>query len=350
MVKLADIARELGINVSVISRALSPSPDKNAVVKKETAELIRDTARRMGYRPNRQASFLGKGQCATIFCFLPDIPTRLINDLMFGIAETACQENFPINFFLGRNAADFGKFLLHSEKNAHSGLLTLPPGKMPANILRDFCEYHRRGGKVLFLNTFSNTPVGTNNDAFADIPYLNIDEYYGGKLAAGHLLRCGCDEFFMVSAGQENIFAMREAGFADRLAQAGVSIRKIDSGNLATLPLRGGRSGFFADSDYLALDMYPVFAARGLKIGRDVLLCGFDDIFYSRISLPSLSTVHQPTRLEGGMAVRKLVGMIYGDAGKNETVTPYLMVRESTGGERPDPEFPEREQVIRTME
>ena len=60
MVRLIDIANELDLNVSVVSRALNPAPDKHAVIKAETRELIRTTAAQMGYRPNRQAAFLKK--------------------------------------------------------------------------------------------------------------------------------------------------------------------------------------------------------------------------------------------------------------------------------------------------
>ena len=124
MVKLADIAKVLNLNVSVVSRALNPNPDKHAVVKKETAELIRKTAAEMGYVPNRQAAFLGKGKGATIFCYLPDVSTRLINDLMFGITEEAGRENFPVNFFFGKNIDDFKNFLHHGKRLPHTGLIT----------------------------------------------------------------------------------------------------------------------------------------------------------------------------------------------------------------------------------
>jgi len=350
VVKLADIAKELGLSLSVVSRALSNNPDKHAVIKKETAERIRSYAREVGYQPNRQASFLGKGACATIFCFLPDTPKRLINDLMFGIAETACKENFPVNFFFGRNALDFDKFLLHSKQNAHSGLLTLPPGKMSVRVFESFCEYYSHGGKVLFLNTISNTPPDTNIDDFREVPCLNIDEYYGGQLAAAHLLQCQCNEYFVVS-NQEKIFQTRENGFVDYLTSKGISVHPVGIEGLKKQPLKTGkRFGFFSDSDYMALNMYPIFAARNLKIGEEALICGFDDIFYSRISLPSLTTIHQPTRLEGKIAVQKLVSMIYGAKGEDEMLKPFLLQRESTGGTRPDPEYPERESMITGLE
>ena len=89
MVSLSDIAKEVKFNVSVVSRALSENPDKHAVVKAETRELIQRTAMRMGYQPNRQASFNGRKRCATIYCFLPENADRLTADLMYGIVRTA---------------------------------------------------------------------------------------------------------------------------------------------------------------------------------------------------------------------------------------------------------------------
>jgi len=350
MVKLADIAKDLGLSLSVVSRALSDQPDKHAFIKKSTADRIRSYARSVGYQPNRQASFLGKGKCATIFCFLPDTPTRLINDLMFGIAETACGENFPVNFFLGRNSVDFDKFLLHSKQNDHSGLITLPPGKMSERVFESFCEYHSQGGKVLFLNTISNTPPGRDFEAFREVPCLNIDEFYGGQLAAAHLLECQCDEFFVVT-DQETIFQTREQGFVEFLAAKGIPVHSVGIERLKTLTLKTGkRPGFFSDSDYMALNLYPIFAERKLKIGEKVLICGFDDIFYSRVSIPSLTTIHQPTRMEGKIAVQKLVSMIYGEQAKDELLKPFLVKRESTGGTRPDPEYPEREKTITDLQ
>ena len=76
------------------------------------------------------------------------------------------------------------------------------------------------------------------------------------------------------------------------------------------------------------------------------MIIGFDDIFYSRISKPSLTTVHQPTRMEGHTAVRKMINMIFDKTEKSETLKPFLMVRESTGGRRPDPEHHELEEKV----
>lgn len=351
MVKLSDIAKELNLSLSVVSRALSADPDKHAIVKKETAEKIRAYARQVGYQPNRQASFLGKGRCATIFCFLPDTPTRLTNDLMFGIAETAREENFPVHFFLGRSGNDLSRFLRESRNNPHSGLLSLPPGKMPAELIDGFTGYHRSGGRILLLNTISNTVHFSGEEELADIPALNIDEYYGGQLAADHLVRCGVDRIFMVEHPDLAAASTRKKGAADRLAALKRPFEKISFSDIARLSRpRGERWGVLADDDYRALDLYPLCARNGWILGKEIFLCGFDDIFYSRIASPSLTTIHQPTREEGRLALKTLVQMIFGKKAENSFIRPWLCHRESTGGGRPDPEFPEREPKVTELE
>lgn len=352
MIKLADIAKELNLSVSVVSRALNSNPDKHAVVKAETMKRVQEYAKAVGYKPNRQASFLGKGQCATIFCFLPDIPSRLICDLMFGIAESACSENFPVNFFLGRNADDFDRFLLHSRENAHSGLLTLPPNKMSKEVFKSFCEYHRNGGKIIFLNTTSNSTCALDAE-FRNVPQVNIDDYFGGQLAAEHLIRCGGKEFLLLThtLQPQIIYSARENGFYDGCRRKGFPVKKVTLKELAEKKFsRNIQYGIFADYDYLALNLYPVLAAGKSRLGENIFLCGFDDIFYSRIACPSLTTIHQPTRKEGQISVHKLLSMIYGKKEKNELIRPYLVVRESTVGSRPDPEQPEKEMIVAELQ
>lgn len=348
MIRLADIARELGISLSVVSRALSSNPDRHAVIRDETRARIRECAVRMGYQPNRQASFLGKrGKSATIFCFLPDVPTRLMSDLLFGITETATSENFPVNFVFGKKSQDLSNFIDYSKANAHAGLLTYPTSKMSADMLKKFREYYHSDGKILFLNTISNLysqKAFQEFQEFQGIPTLNIDERFGGQLAASHLIKCKCKNIYILTANQPAIFGTREKGFLEVSAKHNIQVNQVTFNELKkmTLPKRE-RIGIFADSDYLALDAYSVLSAKGMTVGKDIMLCGFDDIFYGRIAAPSLTTVHQPMRIEGQRAINKLISMIFGNQEKDELLKPFLFQRESTGGKRPDPELPEKE-------
>ena len=85
---------------------------------------------------------------------------------------------------------------------------------------------------------------------------------------------------------------------------------------------------------------------RLIKIGSEVHLVSFDDHNQCVFSIPSLSSVHQPTREEGRRAVEKLINMIFGKKENDETIKPYLMVRESSGGNRPEPGIRASETII----
>ena len=104
--------------------------------------------------------------------------------------------------------------------------------------------------------------------------------------------------------------------------------------------------GIFAFRDTDGLNVLTRLAVGKYEIGTQVQVIGFDDISQSLWSEPSLSSIHQPTRQEGRRAVEKLINMIFDKKETDETIKPYLMVRESTGGSRPDPGNPETETII----
>ena len=342
MVRLVDIANELNLNVSVVSRALNPAPDKHAVIKAETRELIRTTAAKMGYRPNRQAAFLKKGGNATLLCYLPGSADRLVADLMFGISEAAAGEGFPLTFFNGRNSSDFSCFLEQAIATGNSGLLTYPPGKMDSTARNAFDKYLAQGGKVLMLNAVSNSLKEVFDLQHPNLVRLDVDDAYGAALAARHLADCGCGNVLYYNTN----YPLRQNSFCDTAAKCGMQYHDFSWDILQELTQQDSPVGIFATRDADGLNLLSELRIRSYNVGKDVLLVSFDDHNQCLLSTPSLSSVHQPTRAEGRRAVEKLINMIFGKSEKDETVNPFLMVRESSGGSRPSPGDPESETVI----
>lgn len=334
MVSLSDIAKEVNLNVSVVSRALNPNPDRHAVVKKETRERICEVARRMGYVPNRAASFNGKKGSATIFCFLPETADRLTADLMFGIVQAAGRENFPVNFFRGSCCEDFGKFLRAIFEREHSGLITYPPQALGGDMRRMLLQYHEKRRTVLMLNVLTNTSVQGLEQEFRDIPQLGIDEYYGGTLAAKHLIEQGCTRFYQTYL-PPHPYQERLSGFCDTVRAAGFSEPEmlVSAEDFLRIPEKSAdRIGIYADRDVHAFNVLIILARRNIVPGAGhVLLVGNDDKQQARYSLPTLTTVRQPTCEEGELAVKKLIGMIYGQREENQLLKPALIVRQSSG-------------------
>lgn len=334
MVSLSDIAREVKMDVSVVSRALNPNPDRHAVVKKETREMIREVARKMGYVPNRTASFNGKKSSATIFCFLPRNADRLTADLMFGIVHAAGRENFPLNFFRGENSGDFAEFINSINHREHSGLITFPPPALGSEMRQLLKAYHEKRKTILMLNVLSNTLKDGLAPEFMDIPQLGIDEYYGGQLAAKHLILQGCQKFYYTYLAAYPM-QHRIKGFSDAVKSAGFPepeslLSPEDFAGLNDLP--DVMCGIYADRDIQALNAVTLMARCGITPGeKNILLVGNDDKQQSAYSIPTISTIHQPSCEEGELAVKKLIRMIYGQSEENELLKPYLIVRQSSG-------------------
>lgn len=346
MVSLADIAKEVNLNVSVVSRALNPNPDRHAVVKEETRRLIRETAARMNYCPNRQASFIGKKSCATIFCFMPNTADRLTADLMFGITEAAGRENFPVNFFYGGQHEDFHNFIDNMERRLHSGLLTYPAFALSENIRNWLRSYHEKRNTIILLNAPSNLPLAGLESEYRDITQVYIDDFYGGQLAARHLLERGCKKFYFTYLKPSPYHARRN-GFASIIENAGFEIKILDGEeDYRALEKTRVKTGIYADRDVHALNVLIMLARHGIIPGERILLVGNDDKQQSRFAIPTLTTVHQPMRQEGAFAVKKLINMIFNGKEETEVLKPYLIVRESTGGKYHDPYDPSEEEII----
>ena len=342
MVRLVDIAKELNLDVSVVSRALNPNPDRHAVVKKETLECIRQTAKRLGYRPNRQASFLKKGGDATLLCYLPGFANRLSADLMFGISEAAAEEGFPLTFFNGFKAESFIDFLERALDMKHSGLLTYPPILMNDEVRTAFERYLKSGGQVLMLNEASTPIANPLPGHYSNLVRMDVDDAYGVSLAAAHLVERGCRHIRYLGPN----YPIRREGLQKSAARFGADCAPLDWDELDALRKKNEPVGIFAIRDADIFIIVVRLATEGYEIGKQVYLVGFDDMDQCLWLRPSLSSIHQPTREEGRRAVKKLINMIFGKTERDETIKPYLMVRESTGGHRPDPGDSSTEEII----
>ena len=330
MTKLADIARALDLDVSVISRALSRSPKNRKRVNEETRKRIQETARKMNYVPDRSAVFFRQKKAPTILCFLPGYVERLLGGLVVGISEEASRQKFPVNFFFGRENADYENFCEALNRIKHSGVITYPPPKMTNFMRAEIEKYHKNGGHVLILNACSNEGIG--DERFEGIPQLQINDCYGGRLVARHFMERGAEVFFRSEITA--VYEFRHQGFRDTLRTAGYTDLEFSIDAFLGEYGKGKKIGVFGLSDTDALNVMLQLELHGLLAGRDYLLSGFDDQYLSETMTPSLTTIHQPTREEGVLAVKKIIRLVEGEKAESEFLNPWLTVRETTGGKR----------------
>jgi LacI family transcriptional regulator len=182
-----------------------------------------------------------------------------------------------------------------------------------------------------------------------DFSYIDVDSQAGIQSVVDHLVSLGHEHIGLILPPPEIAFTeYRHAGYRHGLAEAGIPYRAeyVQYGDLL-------RSGGFRCANEL-VDQYPAITAivaandvmafgamnavqgRGLQVGADVSVAGFDDIPAAEYAHPPLTTVHQPIYEIGQLLVSALDSAISGESSpKSQTLLPTtLMVRASTGPKR----------------
>lgn len=320
MVGIKDIAKELGLSSSVVSRSLNDNPDRNARVSAETKALVLETARKMGYRRNRGAEFLKRGKSAALGVFLPAYSNRLITDLVIGISEKANTKGFPINYYFGLTVENYLSFFEHSDHLSHPGIITYPSRLLEEElVLEKIAEYRKKHGAVVLLN---------GEMADSTIVNVNIDERHGATLAAERLLEIGCKTLFTVPYFANRTETFQEVAEKDGLPCLAVDWHVfkqcLDNAETMQKPI-----GVFATCDEDAMTAMAMLNNAGYTIAEDAFVIGYDDLSLTNCMSPPLTTIHQPMRQLGNIAVEKLISMIYGENVENTYVPTELIIRGS---------------------
>lgn len=338
MVTLKTISEKTGYSLSVVSRALNPRPDQRVAAL--TKEKIERAVQELNYRRNHTASLLARGKSAAIGVFLPYYPDSLIADMVVGVTEQANACDFLCNFYFGMNCQDYSKFMGSVEEIGSSGILSYLPhaGFSSTELGKVLKKYHQDGGRLLFMNAAEYPDLGIHS--------INIDNYAGGSLAAGHLFKRDCLDYICISSSRDSWQSeQRRAGFLTFLEEKGLRPKFFYAESRggyqnyllpeaeAMFPLNfSGKVGIFCLSDYIAMDIAAMLTRKGLnaQIGQRFLIIGYDDLPVCRHCCPALTTIRQPFCELGRRGMELLVEMITSDeVGQKNMLQPELVIRES---------------------
>ena len=340
MVKLADIAREAGCSVAVASRALSRDVSQSRTVAKDTAARVVTIARKFGYQSRYERS---RHQAAGVIgVFVPENHTTLMLDLLTAIADGANAADTPLHIYPDTNMEAFRHFMHnYGDTNRNLGVVTYYPYQ---DRLRDVAEFteimdnlQRRDGRIVLIH----------NNAPEDLPLVSvrIDNYHGGKLAGDYLAKLNCRAYFGIVSGDNFYRKDRTRGFLEAMSKIGIATtlfqaQKLDYANPELMNAMENfirlvdwslpdPVGIFCDGDQVSSLLINFLLERGIKVGKQVKLVSYNDEYLARMQHPSLTTVRQPFREMGKIAIAKLVNMMKGLPEKSEMLKPELIVRES---------------------
>jgi DNA-binding LacI/PurR family transcriptional regulator len=317
-VTLHDVAREAGVAISTVSRALS-RPERVAV---STSERVQEVARRLGYRPNRIAQALPTGRTGMLAVLLPDITNPHHFGLVRGAEAQARAAGATLVLADTQEGPELEAAHVNRLESAVDGFV-LASSRLPEPELRALAE--RR-------------PVVLFNRRVNGLPSVATDSVDGSRQVVEHLVALGHRSIAYL-AGPSAAWSdgQRWRALSDQAAAAGVEAIRcgpfpptLDAGPAAAdVGLGTGATALVAFNDLLAIGVLRRLEERGVAVPEQVSVVGFDDIFGADFCHPPLTTVAAPV----GDAGRRLVDVLLagGDPAPVITLPTLLRVRASTG-------------------
>ncbi len=327
---IKDIAKELGVSYSSVSRALNGKKG----VSEKTRNDIQRVAIDLDYQPNDLARGLVNKVSKTIGVIIPEITNPFFSEIVKGIIEASTKENYDIFLCVSNWDADIEASYLKALKQKQVDGLIIKPARD-----QDVSIYEKIKMPYVILESWEKL-----DNACA----ISLDNEKGGYLAARHLIQCGYKNIVFLAGKEESLSSkQRKLGWKKALREAGVKENErnimytsfsIESGYEATKKLieaDGTIDGIFAVNDVVAMGALQYLSEKDIQVPERIGVIGFDNISYSKLPQIMLTTINQPVYEMGTMAFQSVVDMLKGKEdvkGKSFVFEPELIVRRTTRG------------------
>jgi DNA-binding LacI/PurR family transcriptional regulator len=336
-VTIKDLAQELNISPSTVSRALADNP----LVKPSTRKAVKELAKQYNYQPNFTALSLRSNKTKTLGIIIPQIVHEFFALVIRGIEDYAYANGY--NVIISSTQESFEREVIDA-----NALLTGRVDGLLACISRTtdnydhFKQYEERNIPLVFFDCICDD-INTYK--------VVIDDFNAGYTATKHLIDVGCKKIAYIG-GPINLIINQDRfrGYQKALEDAGITYEEklathcisgdFHDGMKTSMEIidRESIDGLFAGTDMLAIGAMKNIKSKGLNIPNDVAVVGFSNWSISEIYEPSLTTIDQPGYEMGYKAAELLIDKIQKPAGESGTKKAYetivlqteLIVRESS--------------------
>ena len=330
-ITIIDIARELHISPSTVSRALRNHPD----ISRKTVEIVKECAERLNYKPNETALSLRLGRNNIIGVIVPEIVHYFFSSIVQGIEEVAFAEGF--NVLLFRSEESYMKELKITES-----LINARVAGVLASVSKETDRYEHFQ-QILDNNIqlvfYDRICIGIITDRVV------VDDYSGALTAVEHLIQTGCKRIaFYSSPLHLEISKNRKNGYLDALRKNGFPVDEslmyvCDTRDKAieltpeVLARPDRPDSFFAINDHTASGILYSVKKAGFSVPDDISICGFSGGDLAIACDPMLTTVEQHGYEVGKTAAKLLIDKIRGTTHgqyTNRIIKTKLIMRGTT--------------------
>jgi LacI family transcriptional regulator/LacI family repressor for deo operon, udp, cdd, tsx, nupC, and nupG len=320
---IIDIAKALKISKSTVSRALTGHPNVNPETRKAVLEL----AEKVDYQRNMLALSLVTSRSNTLGIIVPEFLTSFFPQIVIGAQEVARQAGY--NVIVSQSDESYETEVANARvmlANRVDGVL-VSLTKETRNY-DHFKVFQRKGIPIVFFNRVCEE---------MQVPKVVVDDYEGAFRAVEHLIGQGKKRIAHL-AGPDSLLISRKRlqGYKDALHKYGLPLREeliipydltVEKAKIYVkhlLDLAQPPDALFAINDPTAIEAIQVIKAKGLRIPEEIAVVGFSNDYASALIEPGLTTVAQPMREIGKVAVALLLEQMEREVADWKAVTKIL--------------------------
>lgn len=326
-----DIARELKISASTVSRALNDNPR----ISLKTKEKIKAVADQLGYRPNSLASNLRNKKSNTIGIVVPLINRHFFSSVISGAEDVAYKAGYTVVISQSNDLAAKEINIVQSMfSNRVDGLIISIA--MQTSTFEHLKLFRKKHIPLVF---FDRAVPEIETDKIV------VDDFAGGFRVTQHLIDQGYRRIAHL-AGPQNLttYIDRKKGYISALQKNGFEYDEslVIISNLTTdegvsvvqklMSLSNPPDALFCGNDTTALSAMIYLRDKGIRIPEDIGIVGFSNEPFSKVVSPSISTIAQPGFEMGQKAAELIIRKIENKERTYQTLVlpTELIVRESS--------------------
>ncbi|WP_306550128.1 LacI family DNA-binding transcriptional regulator [Daejeonella sp.] len=318
-----DIARDLNISKSTVSRALTNHPE----VKAETRKAVLELAEKLEYQRNMLSINLISMKSNLIGIIVPEFETSFFPQVVIGAQEMASK--FGYNIIVSQSNEKFETEVANSKV-----MLASQVDGILVSISKETRSYEhlkifqRKGIPMVLFNRVCDELI---------VPKVVINDYDAALGAVEHLIQTGKRRIAHL-AGPDSLITSRKRlkGYLDALKKHKIP---IDESLIIPYDLTLGKvkiyirhlmeltyppDGLFIANDPAAIEAIRTIKEMGIQIPQQIGIVGFSNDYGSNLIEPGLTTVAQPKRLIGSTAMQLLLELIDKDVSQWKAVTKTL--------------------------
>jgi len=328
-----DIAKELNVTASTVSRALQDHPR----ISRETKKAVLKVARKLNYQHNSLAAALRKGKSNLIGVIVPTADRNFFGTIIRGIEEVVNKSGYRVIISQSHDH-------LSKEKANIDALLEAQVDGILASITQETIEFdhylkiQKRGIPLILFDRVTDE---------LNISTVVINDFQGAYKAVQHLIDQGCRKIVHFT-GQQNlsIYKERLKGYKQALKENDLPFddelvlygdTQLESGEelcKKILAMPELPDAIFSASDYTAIGALHGLKRHGIKIPEQIAIVGFSNEVFTTFVDPALTTIDQHGKMMGQKAAELFLEQVDNEdlmtIPKKTVLDPELIIRKSS--------------------